>query len=127
MSESLGLTGPDLIADFVTRLPSKPGVYRMFDEAGEVIYVGKAKNLRNRASHYFTKAAAEVGVSRAAVSQTITRLEQQLQTLGDRLQAASQAGDRLAIQTIARDSLRLVMREHEEWRQTVEKREVPLA
>lgn len=54
-------------------------------------------------------------------------LEQQLQTLGDRLQAASQAGDRLAIQTIARDSLRLVMREHEEWRQTVEKREVPLA
>jgi excinuclease ABC subunit C len=46
------LSGPDLIRDFVTRLPGKPGVYRMYDKAGEVIYVGKARNLKNRVSSY---------------------------------------------------------------------------
>ncbi len=46
------LTGPDLIRDFVTRLPGKPGVYRMYDSDAEVIYVGKARNLKNRVSNY---------------------------------------------------------------------------
>jgi excinuclease ABC subunit C len=46
------LTGPQIIRDFVTRLPGKPGVYRMFDAAGDVIYVGKARNLKNRVSNY---------------------------------------------------------------------------
>jgi excinuclease ABC subunit C len=46
------LTGPDLIRDFVTRLPGRPGVYRMFDSDGDVIYVGKARNLKNRVSNY---------------------------------------------------------------------------
>ena len=39
--------------------PPAPGVYLMKDAEGRVIYVGKAKNLRNRASHYFTKAAMD--------------------------------------------------------------------
>ncbi|MGE3805224.1 MAG: UvrB/UvrC motif-containing protein [Gemmataceae bacterium] len=43
----------------VKTFPPSPGVYIMKDEAGRVLYVGKAKNLRNRAGHYFTKAAAE--------------------------------------------------------------------
>ena len=38
--------------------PQTPGVYLMKDAAGRVIYVGKAKNLRARASSYFLKAAA---------------------------------------------------------------------
>jgi excinuclease ABC subunit C len=46
-------------AEKVKAFPAAPGVYLMKDEQGRVVYVGKAKNLRNRASHYFTKAAAE--------------------------------------------------------------------
>ena len=44
--------GADLIRDFVSRLPAKPGVYRMYDAKGDVIYVGKARNLKNRVSNY---------------------------------------------------------------------------
>src|SRR5437762_12493286 len=43
----------------VKQFPPAPGVYLMKDVQGRVLYVGKAKNLRNRAGHYFTKAAAE--------------------------------------------------------------------
>ena len=43
----------------VKTFPTTPGVYLMKDAAGVVLYVGKAKNLRNRAGHYFSKAALE--------------------------------------------------------------------
>src|SRR5260370_6515209 len=43
----------------VKQFPTAPGVYLMKDDQGRVLYVGKAKNLRNRAGHYFTRAAAE--------------------------------------------------------------------
>ena len=46
-------------AEKVKQFPTGPGVYLMKDAQGVVLYVGKAKNLRNRAGHYFTKAAAE--------------------------------------------------------------------
>jgi excinuclease ABC subunit C len=46
-------------AQKVRSFPQSPGVYLMKDDAGRVIYVGKAKNLRSRAGSYFLKAAAE--------------------------------------------------------------------
>ena len=46
-------------AEKVRSFPQTPGVYLMKDDAGRVIYVGKAKSLRSRAGSYFLKAAAE--------------------------------------------------------------------
>ncbi len=46
-------------AQKVRSFPHAPGVYLMKDGAGRVIYVGKAKDLRNRAGSYFLRAAAE--------------------------------------------------------------------
>lgn len=45
-------------ADKVRTFPQTPGVYLMKDEAGAVLYVGKAVNLRSRAGSYFTAEAA---------------------------------------------------------------------
>ncbi len=44
--------GIDVIGDYLNRLPTKPGVYRMIGADGEVLYVGKAKNIKNRVSQY---------------------------------------------------------------------------
>src|ERR1035437_6034921 len=37
------------------KIPPKPGVYQFRDEHGELIYIGKAKNLKNRVASYFNK------------------------------------------------------------------------
>jgi excinuclease ABC subunit C len=46
------LAGAALIRSLVPTLPNEPGVYRMLDEKGEVLYVGKAKALRRRVPAY---------------------------------------------------------------------------
>ncbi|MFH1920756.1 MAG: excinuclease ABC subunit UvrC [Planctomycetota bacterium] len=59
MSEDPAPSDNSQAAEKVRSFPHAPGVYLMKDAAGRVIYVGKAKDLRNRAGSYFLKAAAE--------------------------------------------------------------------
>ena len=65
---------------FVSTLTGAPGVYRMFDARDELLYVGKAGNLRKRVGSYFLKPkmdpriAAMIGQI-ARMETTVTRTE----------------------------------------------------
>ncbi len=56
--------GADVIRGFVKTLPSAPGVYRMLDEAGEVIYVGKARSLKARVTNYTRPEGLDIRIRR---------------------------------------------------------------
>ena len=45
----------DKIKSILKTIPTDPGVYRYYDDKGEIIYVGKAKNLKRRVHSYFNK------------------------------------------------------------------------
>jgi len=63
--------GVKTIKKYLKNLPGKPGVYRMIDEEGQVLYVGKAKSLKNRVANYAnlralpTRIALMVGKTRS--------------------------------------------------------------
>ena len=58
--------GKDIINKTVKTIPNKPGVYRMLDENGEIIYIGKAKNLKKRVKSYSRKNLENKRIKRMA-------------------------------------------------------------
>lgn len=76
----------DRIRDKLKLLPDEPGVYRMYNSRGEIIYVGKAVNLKNRVRQYFqnTRKAPKVAAMVSNVADfefTITATEAEALTL----------------------------------------------
>ena len=59
----------DELREKANDLPLLPGVYLMMDKTGKVIYVGKAKKLKNRVSQYFQDTASHNEKTRAMVAQ----------------------------------------------------------
>jgi excinuclease ABC subunit C len=59
--------------EYIAALPRRPGVYRMFGAGHELLYVGKARSLRDRVSTYF--AASNVNPKVQALVQQITAIE----------------------------------------------------
>ena len=79
--------GPDSLAagraailDYGTRAPAQPGVYRMIDARGDVLYVGKAKNVKNRIRAYARPTGLDTRIERMiaatrALEFVVTRTE----------------------------------------------------
>ncbi|MCS6967646.1 MAG: excinuclease ABC subunit UvrC [Cytophagales bacterium] len=62
------------LQEAIKHLPETPGVYRFYNQVGELIYVGKAKNLKHRVSSYFTKSTDKSYKTRHMIQQ-INRIE----------------------------------------------------
>ena len=82
-------------AVLLREMPNRPGVYRMLDEAGSVLYVGKARNLKRRVASYF-RARIDSPKTRALVERianievTVTRNETEAFVLENQLIKAHQ-------------------------------------
>ncbi|MDP2781602.1 excinuclease ABC subunit UvrC, partial [Devosia sp.] len=77
-------SGHEVIRDFVRTLPAAPGVYRMIDAQGAVMYVGKARNLKARVTNYTRPEALEIRLQRmiaATVSMEFVRTETESEAL----------------------------------------------
>ena len=45
----------DILREKISKLPNLPGVYQYFDSLGNIIYIGKGKNLKNRVVSYLNQ------------------------------------------------------------------------
>jgi len=64
-------------ADFLAGVPREPGIYRMYDAAGGLLYVGKARNLRRRLAQYRTARRTKKDRKRSALVRSAHRVEWQ--------------------------------------------------
>lgn len=64
IDESQPKTGHSVIQGYLKTLDGSPGVYRMLNAKGEVLYVGKARNLKNRVSNYARPSGHSARISR---------------------------------------------------------------
>jgi excinuclease ABC subunit C len=77
-------TGAEVIRAFVKTLPASPGVYRMLDAAGEVVYVGKARSLKARVTNYTRPEGLETRLQKmiaATASMEFVRTETEAEAL----------------------------------------------
>src|SRR6476619_2328494 len=65
-------------ADFFRNLPPCPGVYKMHDASGEIIYIGKARNLRQRLRSYRVANPETLSRRHLRLLQRIARIELEL-------------------------------------------------
>lgn len=77
---STSVIGADAIREALKSIPLSPGVYRMLNPAGDILYVGKAKQLKNRVSNYANINALSTRIMRmvslvARVEWTVTKSE----------------------------------------------------
>ncbi|MES2143169.1 MAG: excinuclease ABC subunit UvrC [Pseudomonadota bacterium] len=68
-----GRTGHEVIQDYLRSLDGSPGVYRMLDAASEVLYVGKARNLKARVTSY-ARAGGHSGRIARMISETASMM-----------------------------------------------------
>ncbi|MCK0169065.1 excinuclease ABC subunit UvrC [Jannaschia sp. S6380] len=73
MTETTKQTGPAVIKRFLRTLDGSPGVYRMLDGENRVLYVGKARSLKNRVANY-TRLQGHSGRIRRMISETASMM-----------------------------------------------------
>jgi len=61
----------NIFKDRLKNLTTSPGIYKFLDKKGKVIYVGKAKNLKNRIKNYFQKSTQHVPKNQKLVENTV--------------------------------------------------------
>src|SRR5664279_6343386 len=70
MESNRPLKGASRIAAYLKTLPDAPGVYRMLNAAGDVLYVGKAKSLKKRVSNYALRGGHNDRITRMVAETT---------------------------------------------------------